>query len=205
MGNLGPNDRCVQTHWEDQNRTPQKSAKAYRRGIGLASNHVCVQLIAALALAMLVGCAHSESRTMKKADDPQAVTREANILRSWQGDYPVAQLKLLPGKQREKAGGFITDAKTFETVWKAFKPGKAVPKIDFKTDFVLFARNTQFYNRIRIGKVNVINGVAEVLAMETMSAMPIEEKVAMSLVVVPRQGISWIRAGDEVVPIKDHR
>lgn len=210
LGNLGPNDRCFQTHWEDQNRTPQESVLGYSisnifKGIGLASNHVCVQVIAALALAMLVGCSHTDTRTMKKADDSQAVTREAKILQSWHGDYPVAQLKLLPEGQREQPVGFINDAKTFGGVWKAFNPGEVVPEIDFRANLTLFARNKQFYNRIRIGKVNVANGVAEVLAMETMSAMPIEDKVGMSLVVVPRQGISWIRAGDEVVPIKDHR
>ena len=152
---------------------------------------------------MLVGCAHSESRTMKKADDSQAVKREAKILQSWHGDYPVAQLKLLPEGQREKAVGFITDAKTFEAVWKVFKPGEAVPEIDFRANLVLFARNTQFYNRIRIGKVNVTNGVAEVLAMETMSAMPIEDKVAMSLVLVPRKDIKSIRTADGLVTISD--
>jgi len=152
---------------------------------------------------MLVGCAHSESRTMKKADDSQAVKREAKILQSWHGDYPVAQLKLLPEGQREQPVGFITDAKTFEAVWKAFKPGEAVPEIDFRANLVLFARNTQFYNRIRIGKVNVTNGVAEVLAMETMSAMPIEDKVAMSLVLVPRKDIKSIRTADGLVTISD--
>ncbi|MCK5641190.1 MAG: hypothetical protein KAJ19_10345, partial [Gammaproteobacteria bacterium] len=85
--------------------------------------------------------------------------------------------------------------------WKAFKPGEAVPEVDFKTNLVLFARNTQFYNRISIGKVNVKNGVAEVLAMETMSAMPIQDKVAMSLVVVPRKGIKLIRSTDGLVAI----
>jgi len=50
--------------------------------------------------------------------------------------------------------------------------------------------------------VNVTNGVAEVLAMETMSAMPIEDKVAISLVVVARKGITAIHAGDKIVPIK---
>ena len=91
--------------------------------------------------------------------------------------------------------------KTFETVWKAFKPGENVPEIDFKANLVLFARNTQFFNRISIGKVNVTNGMAEVLAMETMSAMPIEDKVAMSLVVIVRQGITAIQSGDEIIPI----
>jgi hypothetical protein len=66
---------------------------------------------------------------------------------------------------------------------------------------VLFARNTQFYNSIRIGKVNVRDGVAEVLTMETMSAIPIEEKVAVSLVVVPRKGIKSIRTSEGMVLI----
>jgi hypothetical protein len=132
----------------------------------------------------------------------QALDGEAEILQSWEGDYPVAQLQLLPEKQRQQAVGFIGDAKTFEAVWKTFKPGETVPEIDLKTNVVLFTRNTQFYNRIRIGKVKVTKGVAEVLAMETMSAMPIEDKVAMSLVKVSRQGITAIQSGDEIIPIK---
>jgi hypothetical protein len=86
-------------------------------------------------------------------------------------------------------------------MWQAFKPGEAVPEIDFETTLVVFARNTQFYNRISIGKVNVTNGVAEVLAMETMSAMPIEDELAMSLAVVERRGITAIQAGDQNVPV----
>jgi hypothetical protein len=54
-------------------------------------------------------------------------------------------------------------------------------------------------------KVNVKNGVAEVLAMETMSVIPIEDNVAMSLVVVGRQGITAIQAGDKDIPIKTER
>jgi hypothetical protein len=49
--------------------------------------------------------------------------------------------------------------------------------------------------------VNVTNGVAEVLAMETMSAAPIQDKVAMSLVVVPRKDIKSIRTADGLVSI----
>ena len=74
-------------------------------------------------------------------------------------------------------------------------PGEAVPEIDFKTNFVLFARNTQFCNHISIGKVNLKNCVAEVLAIETVSAMPIDDKVVMCLVVVPRQDIRAIQTG----------
>ena len=159
------------------------------------------RLLTVFTLVMLFGCSRSDTSTMKIADHSQPLDGDAEILQSWQGDYPVARLDLLPEKQREQAVGFIADAKTFEDVWKAFKPGEAVPEIDFKANLVLFTRNTQFYNRISIGKVNVKNGVAEVLAMETMSAMPIEDKVAMSLVVVAREGITAIQAGDKNVLI----
>ena len=92
-----------------------------------------------------------------------------------------------------------------ETVWKTFKPDDAVPEIDFKANLMLFARNAQFFNRISIGKVNVKNGVAEVLVMKTMSAMPIEDKVAMSLVKVARQGITAIQSGNEIISINKKR
>ena len=80
------------------------------------------------------------------------------------------------------------------------KPDEDVPEIDFKANLVLFARNTQFYNRISIGQVNVTNGVAEVVAMETMSVMPIEDRVATSLGVVPPWGITAIQTGDKILP-----
>jgi len=137
------------------------------------------------------------------ACQPQPFTGEVEIVQMWQGDYPVAQLSELPEAQRDCGIGYIADAETFENVWKAFRPGEPVPETDFKENLVLFARNTQFFNRVRIGKVKVTNGVAEVLAMETLSAMPIEDKVAMSLAVVPRKGIQSIQIGEKSVPIKD--
>ena len=158
-------------------------------------------LVAVLTIVMLVGCSHSDTEVVKHPSHAQPLNGEAEILQSWQGDYPVAQLNQLPEKQREQGIGFIGDAEAFAGVWKAFKPGEPVPEINFRDNLVLFAHNTQFFNRISIGKVNVTNGVAQVLAMETMSAMPIEDKVAMSLVVVPRSGITAIQTGDEIFPV----
>jgi hypothetical protein len=37
--------------------------------------------------------------------------------------------------------------------------------------------------------------------METMSAIPIEEKVAMSMAVIPRAGVVAIQAGTEKIPV----
>jgi hypothetical protein len=148
-----------------------------------------------------LGCSTSKKVTAGTGKQTSAAGGEVKILQSWQGDYPVDQLKRLPEKQREKAVGFIDDSKTFAGVWKAFKKGEAVPEIDFKANLVLFVRNTQFYNRISIGKINVTNGVAELLAMETMSAMPIEDKVAMSMVLVERKGIKGLKSGDSIIQV----
>jgi len=52
-------------------------------------------------------------------------------------------------------------------------------------------------------KVHVTEGVAEVLAMETMSATPIEDKVPMSQVVVPRNAVKSIRPADGLVAMSD--
>jgi hypothetical protein len=160
-----------------------------------------ILLLMVLTLATLFACNCSDTVATEKGDQTQAIKSEAEILQSWHGYYPVAQLNMLPEGQRENSVGYIDDAKTFKGVWNAFKPGVDMPKIDFKANLVLFTRNTQFYNRTRIGKVNVTNGVAEVLAMETMSAMPIEEKVAMSIVVVARKGITALQARDKNIPI----
>ena len=166
-----------------------------------------VQIVACIAITG--GCAgilpDGQKEVGMLAEHSPIVDGEARILQSWQGDYPVARLDLLPEDQREQPIGYIGDAETFEAVCSAFKPGEAVRKIDFRNELVLYVRNTQFYNRLRIGKVKVKNGVAEVLAMETMSAMPIEDKVAMSLVVVPRLGIKGIQAPDAVIPVNDNR
>ena len=126
---------------------------------------------------------------------------ESKILQSWQDDYPVAQLRLLPEKQREHAVGFIADAKTFEDAWKAFKPGEAVPEIDFKANLVVFTRNVDFYNRTSIGMMKLANGVLEIVAMETMSALPIEDKAAMAMAVIPRAGVKFIQVGQNRIPV----
>lgn len=163
---------------------------------------IIIFLIAIITIVILFGCNSSETGAIE-SNPVQEVEGEAEILHSWHGDYPVAQLNLLPENQREQAVGFISDAKIFEGLWEAFKPGEELPEIDFEANLVLFARNIQFYNRISIGKVNLKDGVAEVLAMETMSAIPIEDKVGMSLVMVSRIGIKSVRTPYGLVSIYD--
>ena len=136
-----------------------------------------------------------------KKDLSETNSQAVPIKTSWQGDYPADALERLPAGQREAATGYIGDAGTFAAVWRAFKPDEAVPQVDFKQDLVLFARNVNFYIRTRIAKVQIEDGVLQVLAAETMSAAPIEDKVAMSLAVIPRKGVEAIQAGERRVSL----
>ena len=64
-----------------------------------------------------------------------------------------------------------------------------------------FARKEDFPEADVIIAKPVDDGIAEIVAIETMSAMPIEDKVAMSLVVVARKGIKGIKAGDDIIEL----
>ena len=132
----------------------------------------------------------------------QGQARQLEIAAVWSGDYPVASLHLLPEGQQDGPVGYISTAETFVLLWQSFKPEQPVPEVDFTTSIVIFVRNTKYYNNIRIGAVTLENGIAEVIAMETMSARPIEDRAAMSLAVVPRMGIYLIRAGEYRVELR---
>ena len=156
----------------------------------------------ALLLAILVGCGHVAKSDVELVPLAVPLTGEAAILQTWTGDFPAKRLDRLPADQREQGVGYIAHQDVFEGVWTLFKPGEALPDIDFEKQLVLFARNTRYFNRILIGKVMVKEGTAELLAMETLSALPIEDKVAMALVVVARKGLNGLRTGATVIPIK---
>jgi hypothetical protein len=138
---------------------------------------------------------------------PQAQThvsgesREISIVQAWSGDYPVSALQRLPEEQRTSRIGYIGEATTFTAVWQSFKPDESLPAIDWEKNLVVFTRNVDFYNRTNIFKVTVKDGVAEVLVMETRSALPIEDRVAMALAVIPREGIEFINAGERLLPV----
>lgn len=151
-------------------------------------------LLAWSTLAVMAGCS-----TVPEANAPPA---ELAIAQTWSGDYPVAELKLLPEGQQQSGAGYLGNAAVFASVWAALKPGEAVPAVDFGKQLVVFQRNVNFYNRTRIFKVTLKDGVAEVLAAETMSAIPVTDKVAMALAVIPRAGVKAIQAGTERIPVR---
>ena len=127
--------------------------------------------------------------------------KDLPILQTWSGDYPVSELHRLPPGQQESRVGYLGDTDIFTAVWQAFKPEDSVPDVDFTENLVIFSRNVDFYNRTSIVKVTLRNGSAEVIAIETKSALPIEDRVAVALAVIPRAGVKFIKAGKEMIPL----
>lgn len=126
---------------------------------------------------------------------------ELPLLQRWQGDYPVAELGRLPENQRVTQAGYLGDPASFASVWQAFKADLPVPEVDFRRHLVIFSHNLHFYNRTFIAKVTLADGVAEVLAAETLSAIPIEDKVGMAMALVTRAGVQYLRSGEGRIPV----
>jgi hypothetical protein len=162
------------------------------------SKSISIFGILVLFINLLISCADNQQSSVVKES---VTSTDVKILKTWQGDYPVNQLKLLPEGQRDNNIGYISNSKSFSDIWRQFKPNNDLPDIDFGNHLVLFARNIQYYNRISIGKVNLTNDVIDILAMETMSAMPVENHVALSIAVIPRKGITAINIGDKNINI----
>ena len=157
--------------------------------------------LTAVILLLSANCSHLRSGNGTESP-PGPFTGEVEILQNWRGDYPVNQLDRLPKPQRNRSVGYITDAQAFASIWTAFKPGEPVPRIDFNSKLVLYVRNTQYFNRVSIAKVSVEEGVAELLTMETLSAIPIEDKVAISMVAISRRGIEAVQTGKGAIPVE---
>jgi len=147
-----------------------------------------------MMLAVMTGCSNAPV-----ADTPPT---ELVISQAWSGDFPVAELGRLPLGQQQSRVGYLGSAAAFESVWIAFKPGETLPSVDFGKHVVVFHRNVDFYNRTRIFKVTLKDGTADVLAMETMSAIPITDKVAMAMAVIPRAGVKSLRSGPASIPVR---
>jgi len=146
-----------------------------------------VTLVASMAMAVW-----SCQTTIK--NETAKINKE--ILQQWQGDLPVSSLVLLPSESHQAGVGYINNTALLKAIWPHFQRGMVMPNIDFKHNVIVYHYNTQFYNRTRIFKVEVSYGVAEVFAMETLSATPIEDKVAFSMAVITREGIDSLKTRD---------
>lgn len=161
----------------------------------VTAKQVIFFLLMLSAMLFITGCGSKKTQNTGPKEIP--------LLSKWNGNYPVAELALLPAGQQDKPVGYISDTATFIPVWRAFMPTEILPAVDFSRNIVVFTRNTQFYNRMSILKITLQEGVAELISMETMSAIPIEDTVAMSMAVIPREGVTEIMAGTERITVID--
>jgi len=145
------------------------------------------------ALFAVEGCA---TKNTVSAD-----TIELPLFDTLSGNFPVSELDRLPTDQQDTPVGYIGNTETFIPIWRVFMPNEILPSVDFSKNIVVFTRNVQFYNRTSILKVTLTDGTAEIISMETMSALPIEKKVAMAMAVIPRQGVKAIQAGTEIIEV----
>jgi hypothetical protein len=169
--------------------------------------NVLIRALAVLALPMmyLCSCAQStisDNRSQDRVIEGKPTSHDLSILQAWSGDYPFADLGLLPADQRKERVGYIIDKATFTAVWQAMNPSRTPPEVDFTGNIVVFIRNVVYYNRTSIVRIILKNGIADVLATETMSALPIEDKVAMAMAVIPRNGVNFIQTGSGPAPVK---
>jgi hypothetical protein len=124
------------------------------------------------------------------------------ILQRWVGDYPVAQLDRLPVGQSQSRVGYIGNAETFASVWQALKPGTALPQVDFNKNLVVFVRNVKSYHPTLVEKVTIKDGVAEIVTVQPLTpAEPIGDRVALGLAVISREGLKFIQADNEQIPV----
>ena len=161
----------------------------------------CMITAVLCALPLLAGATEGQPAPVTPAVVAASAATELQILQKWSGDFPLAELMRLPAEQRTARVGYFSDPAAFAAVWEVFRPGETPPAIDFDRQLVIFCRNISFYNRLSIGRITLDKGVAELLAMETMSARPLEDKAAMALAVVPRSGVTFIKGNGSLLPV----
>ena len=173
----------------------KKSTGIYKKHLLLQPKSLLIVIILGFIIACMSGCAATGTQNRPR--------RQIKPLYKWSGDYPVTQLSRFPAGQRDRTFGYISDIETFLPIWRIFMPTEILPSVDFTKNFIVFIRDIKFYNQKSILTIKLEETTAEILAMETMSTMPLEDKVAMAMAVIPRSGITYIKYGAEIIKVTE--
>ncbi len=147
-----------------------------------------------LALLLII----SAACTGATVNNAEVAAVKLPILYALAGDLSVSGLISLPKQQRTKPIGYLASQQQLDEVMRYFQTDATLlPAVDFTTQLVLFARNTVYYNRLSIVAVDLVGETLKVVSVSTLSAMPIQQQVAMSLVVIPRQGAKYLDVAGE--------
>jgi len=171
------------------------SAEKYRKHKLLQPKSVLILIILGLALFGMCGCPVTKTQNRPHG--------QIKLFYKWNGDYPVTQLFKLPTGQQDLSFGYIGDIETFLPIWRIFMPTEILPSVDFSKNLIVFIRDTKYYNQKSILTIKHEDTTAEILAMETMSTIPLEDKIAMAMAVIPRSGITYIKKGAAIIKVTD--
>jgi hypothetical protein len=164
--------------------------------------NILLMIVVFTSLILLSPVAFAKGLNVKLKEFQSEKATNRPILQRWVGDYPVAQLDRFPVGQSQASVGYIGDAETFASVWQILKPGTALPQVDFKNNLVVFVRNVKSYHPTLVEKVTLKEGVAEIVAAGPLTAAPpIEDRVALGLAVISREGLKFIQADNEQIPV----
>jgi hypothetical protein len=107
-------------------------------------------------------------------------------VKEWSGKFP--DDKDLPLMKLAPASGYLTDAKAFEKLWKAWRPTEETPKIDFDKEIVFVGTTMCAANRVSMS-FGLKDGNLSVVSRSTLIAGP---GFAYSIAVVPGEGVKTI-------------
>ena len=165
--------------------------------------NILLMIVVFTSLILFSADAFAKGSKVNLKDYQDKKTNNRPILQRWTGDYPVAQLDRLSAGQSQSSVGYIGDAETFASVWQVLKPGTALPQVDFNKNLVVFVRNVKLYHPTLVEKVTLKDGIAEIVAAEPLTpAEPIEDRVALGLAVISREGLKFIHADNEQIPVR---
>ena len=141
-----------------------------------------------LPVALLLALASPSPRAAGADEKPKP--KPVKLEKTWNGIVPIG----LRGNGRP---GYIADKTSWEDLWKRFRGGEAVPAVDFDTELVLVAVNSD-PNGIGIGASLDDKGDLMLTSVTTLKAFINPTTCAYQLAVVKRDGIKTI-GGNPIV------
>jgi hypothetical protein len=146
-------------------------------------------MVRGVHVALLTGLAFALCLTAASAQGGKG--KQVKPLQTWQ-----AKVKDEALKKAAPADGFITTAKDFEALWKAWRGDEKVPEVDFKQNLVLVGL-AGGPNLASIGASLDDEGNLKVLVRQTLIGGP---GFGYQLAVVPRAGIKTVNGKNVPAP-----
>ena len=147
------------------------------------------------ALLMVAAAALPAGAASKSAPNIAPQPTNIKIVMSWGADVSAAEFEALPSWIPALKGGYVCDEAAFTALWSVLKPGTIPPKIDFTKHMVVFAARDSAYEQLFVAKVDLKDGVAEVVANGYPGGQSRPDRLAIAAAVIPKFGIQFLKVG----------